>query len=125
MRQAVRNLLGGGPNEDGPFVERVRLDWTAGEPEVSPVNDRWTRVVLTPFDLELRTVDSGSGDQLFLVTPGGYAIYLHLVQSEAVDPGSGEPRWRIIRTEDRPPTGAAPRAVTLETTWGRILALFH
>ncbi|MBD3162856.1 MAG: hypothetical protein GF346_10690 [Candidatus Eisenbacteria bacterium] len=99
----TRNMFSGEPNREDLIIERIRLDWTAGEPHESPDNEEWQRVILTPVDLELQTVNQNNGDQVFLVTPGGYETYLHFVQTDEEDPETELPLWRIIMWEDKPP----------------------
>ena len=98
-------MFSGQPNRDGLIIEGIRLDWTAGQPHQSPDNEEWRRVILAPVDLELTTVNQTNGDQVFLVTPGGYETYLHLTQTDEIDPATNLPLWKIIMWEDKPPAG--------------------
>ncbi len=116
------NIFAGEPNIDGRVVDRCALDFVAGQPETSPVNDEWQMVVLTAIDLALYTTEQQSGDQWILQTPGKYEAHLHLVQTE---PEEGARVWKIIRWEDKPPTKALPGPVTENSSWGAIKGLFY
>ncbi|MBD3160684.1 MAG: hypothetical protein GF346_00950 [Candidatus Eisenbacteria bacterium] len=124
--EATGNLLGGEPNREDLVVERVRLEWTAGEPHGSPDDEKWRRVILAPVDLEIETVDANNGDRVFLVTPGGYETHLHVLETEEIDPSTGEPIWKLVKWEDKPPVKKAGRSPRTEQfTWGMIKSLYR
>ena len=124
--RATGNLFTGEPNRDGLVVERIRLEWTLGEPEISPDSAAWMRVTVAPVDLEVRTVNPTNGDRIWLILPGGYAADFHLLQTEETDPASGQAIWKIVKWVDRPPGGKGGLGPGTETSsWGRIKALFY
>lgn len=100
---SAENMFGGQPNIDNRAVDRIELDFVAGQPETSPINDEWQMVILNAVDLALHTTDVGSGDQWLLQTPGNYFANIHFVTTDEIDSETDLPIINIVMWEDRPP----------------------
>jgi hypothetical protein len=113
---SAEELFGKHRSVDGLVMNQINLQFSAGQPEVSPENSQWQRVVLSEVDLAIAATKQSTGEAWQLLIPGGYQAHLDLVQTGV---GGESPVWKIIRWEDRPPAAAAASA-SVQLTWGGI-----
>jgi hypothetical protein len=100
---STRNMFSQQPDTKNRIAQSIRMSFVRGEPEQSPENDQWKKVVLSTFELEVEAIQADDGETWFLRTKGGYFVDLHVVQSEEIDPATDARIWKIIQMVDRPP----------------------
>ena len=122
--QSASNIFGGEPNVHGRIVDDIRLLFDPGDPEISSENEEWQQAHLTAVDLKIYATEQGTGDQWILQTSGGYEAYLHVLQTDEIDPWTGESIWKIIMWEDKPPVKRLAGAAVQDARWGAIKILF-
>ena len=81
-------------------------------------------MIQAPVDLKINAIQEGSGDEWILQTPGGYEAIFHLLQTDEIDPWTGEVVWKITMWEDKPPLKRRAGNASEDTTWGQIKSLF-
>lgn len=122
---STRNMFSQQPDTRNRIAQSISMAFVAGDPEVSPENEDWRKIVLSSFELELEAIQTDNGETWFLRTKGGYLVDLHVVQTEEVDLGTQARIWKIVRIVDRPPTTMKNRLATEEATWGQIRSSYR
>jgi hypothetical protein len=116
---SAASMFGGVPDRKNRVAQSVRMGFVAGDPEDSNLGGGAKKIVLSTFELEIESIEVGSGETWFLRTKGGYFVDLHVREADG-----SPPVWKILRIIDRPPTTAIPETDDLpyseSTTWGAI-----
>ena len=101
---STRNMFSQQPDTRNRIAQSIAMAFVAGDPEVSPENEEWKKIVLSSFELELEAIQTDNGETWFLRTKGGYFVDLHVLQTEEIDPETQARIWKIVQMVDRPPT---------------------
>jgi hypothetical protein len=117
--ESTQRMFGGAPDSKNRVAQSIRMGFVRGEPEQSPLDEEWTKVILSTFELEVEAIDVEDGETWFLRTKGGYFVDLHVKEV-----GGSPPLWRIVRIVDRPPQTKRDELPTEETSWGKIKSLY-
>jgi hypothetical protein len=102
----IRDLFGGEPNMDGQIVDSCRFDFSFGDTEPSTFHPDGVQVVLDPIEPVIGVTEEATGAEWILQGRLLHPWILHFVQSDDVDPSTGERIWRIARREERYLEGA-------------------
>ncbi len=118
---SASHMFGGQPNRYGYTANDIKVTFTIGPEETTPLDPAWRLVKLTQIHLMVNTAHPEQG-QLLLEVSNDQA-FLYFVETPETDPYSGGKIWKIVRWEDKP-IGLKSRAVE-STSWGAVKGSFR
>ncbi len=97
---SAEHMFSSQPNKDGYRADDIKLTFTAGSEETTPLDPTWKLVKLTQIHLMVNTNHPEKGQLLYEATND--QAWLYFLQTTEVDPTSGKKLWKIVRWEDKP-----------------------